>query len=85
MILAETEKEKLLTQMGIFAKFPVFKNCSFETLKKIYLNSFEISYKNGDKVFQQGDHADCCYIVKSGEFMVNISSKNLKTHFEYFF
>ncbi|EAR82597.3 cyclic nucleotide-binding domain protein (macronuclear) [Tetrahymena thermophila SB210] len=68
IILKEKEEQKLLKEMGFFAKLPFFNGWNFNLVKLLYLNAFRVKYKKGDIVFQEGQEPVAVYIITDGQF-----------------
>ncbi|KAL4466193.1 hypothetical protein ABPG72_011071 [Tetrahymena utriculariae] len=68
IILKEKEEQKLLKEMGFFAKLPFFNGWNFNLVKLLYLNAFRVKYKKGDVVFQEGQDPVSVYIITDGQF-----------------
>ncbi|KAL4426768.1 hypothetical protein ABPG74_006546 [Tetrahymena malaccensis] len=68
IILKEKEEQKLLKEMGFFAKLPFFNGWNFNLVKLLYLNAFRVKYKKGDIVFQEGQEPVAVYIITEGQF-----------------
>jgi len=54
LILKEKEEQKLLKEMGFFARLPFFEGWNFNLVKLLYLNVFRVKYHKKDFVFQEG-------------------------------
>lgn len=49
---------------------PIFDGWPFFKIREIYLNTFMVSYRKKEFVFQENQAAEAVYIIKSGEFGV---------------
>lgn len=70
-ILKKEEERKLVEEMGVFCKLPLFINLEKVTLKLIYLSSGVKEFRFGENVFEERDEASDMYIVEKGTFLVN--------------
>ena len=75
-ILREKEEAQLVKEMQYFTTLPIFEGQNFNLVRDIYLNTFKIKVTNNEIIFNEGDASDAVYIIKSGEFAVNIIHSN---------
>ncbi len=53
----------MIKEMQFFAVLPLFRKWNFNLVKLLYINSFKIKLRKGDKVFQEGDEPNAVYII----------------------
>lgn len=70
----------MLTEMEFFAKFDIFKDWSWNSIKSLYLDAFLLNFVKGNVVIEENKKIDCFYLIKEGEFEVSkkINEKDLK-------
>lgn len=75
----------MLTEMEFFAKFDIFKNWSWNSIKSLYLDAFLLNVVKGSLVVEENKKIDCFYLIKEGEFEVSkkISETDLKKDIKF--
>jgi predicted acylesterase/phospholipase RssA/CRP-like cAMP-binding protein len=67
---------RMTTTPGIFgeslASFPIFRSLSDETLRRLDAHITRVRARGGETLFEQGDAADCMYVVVYGRLRITI-------------
>ncbi|EAR90203.2 cyclic nucleotide-binding domain protein (macronuclear) [Tetrahymena thermophila SB210] len=71
-LIRQFEEEKLLKEMGFFAKLPIFQGWYFTKIRDIYQSTIKMKLKKNSIVFKEGQICQYVYIIAQGDFVAKM-------------